>query len=81
MNALGQYIKQQIEQQDRHEQAIRIKFLSKLPENTFQAIYEECFGADEIDDCSGARYNGIYYSEWDIYFASHDRDSDAEVIF
>ncbi|HDL7751767.1 TPA: hypothetical protein PXP51_004211 [Yersinia enterocolitica] len=30
MNALGQYIKQQIEQQDRHEQALRIKFLSKL---------------------------------------------------
>ncbi|EKN4025332.1 hypothetical protein WN993_004502, partial [Yersinia enterocolitica] len=44
------------------------------------AIYEECFGADEIDECSGARYNGIYYSEWDIYFASHERDSDAEVL-
>lgn len=81
MSALGEFIKHQIEQHERHEQSLRIKFLSKLPENTFQAIYEECFGADEIDDCSGARYNGIYYSEWDIYFASHERDSDAEVIF
>ncbi|EMQ3399722.1 TPA: hypothetical protein ACPY5B_004631 [Yersinia enterocolitica] len=81
MNALGEFIKHQIEQHERREQDLRIKFLCKLPENTFQAIYEECFGADEIDDCSGARYNGIYYSEWDIYFASHDRDSDAEVIF
>ncbi|WP_309480251.1 hypothetical protein [Yersinia rochesterensis] len=51
MTALGQYIKHQIEQQERHEQSLRIKFLSKLPENTFRAIYEECFGADEIDDC------------------------------
>lgn len=81
MSALGAFIKQQIEQQERHEQALRIKFLSKLPENTFQAIYEECFGTDEDVDFSGARYNGIYYSEWDIYFASHERDSDAEVIF
>ncbi len=80
MSALGAFIKQQIEQHERHEQSLRIKFLSKLPENTFQAIYEECFGADEDVDCSGARYNGIYYSEWDIYFASHERDSDAEVL-
>ncbi|EOV4177734.1 hypothetical protein ACONW8_003594 [Yersinia enterocolitica] len=77
MTDLGHYL---TDQQDRHEQALRIKFLSQLPENTFQAIYEECFGADEIGDCSGARYNGIYYSEWDIYFASHERDSDAEVL-
>ncbi|EKN6195700.1 hypothetical protein OZ830_004297 [Yersinia enterocolitica] len=77
MSALGQYIKQQIKQHISYEQDLRIKFLCQLPENTFQAIYEECFG----DDCSGARYNGIYYSEWDIYFASHERDSDAEVIF
>ncbi|HEI6956676.1 TPA: hypothetical protein SK294_001919 [Yersinia enterocolitica] len=80
MSALGAFIKQQIEQQERHEQALRIKFLSQLPENTFQAIYEECFGADEDVDCSGARYNGIYYSDWDIYLASHERDSDAEVL-
>ncbi|WP_145590949.1 hypothetical protein [Yersinia rochesterensis] len=80
MTALGQYIKQQIEQHERHEQSLRIKFLSQLPENTFQAIYEECFGTDEDVDCSGARYNGIYYSDWDIYLASHDRDSDAEVL-
>ncbi|ELI8162707.1 hypothetical protein ACN0JD_004258 [Yersinia enterocolitica] len=80
MSALGAFIKQQIEQQERHEQSLRIKFLSKLPENTFQAIYEECFGTDEDVDCSGARYNGIYYSDWDIYLASHERDSDAEVL-
>ncbi|BET63269.1 hypothetical protein [Yersinia pseudotuberculosis] len=77
MNALGQYIKHQIEQQERQEQSLRIKFLSKLPENTFQAIYEE-FIHDEF--ACGVTYNGIYYSEWDIYFASHDRDSDAEVL-
>ncbi|CNJ79204.1 Uncharacterised protein [Yersinia intermedia] len=80
MSALGEFIKQQIEQQERHKQALRIKFLSKLPENTFQAIYEECFGTDEDVDCSGARYNGIYYSDWDIYLASHERDSYAEVL-
>lgn len=77
MNALGEFIKHQIEQQERHEQALRIKFLSKLPENTFQAIYDE-FIHDEFS--GGVTYNGIYYSEWDIYFASHERDSDAEVL-
>lgn len=77
MTALGQFIKHQIEQQERHEQALRIKFLSKLPENTFQAIYDE-FIHDDFS--GGVTYNGIYYSEWDIYFASHERDSDAEVL-
>ncbi|HDL7611636.1 TPA: hypothetical protein PXP01_001328 [Yersinia enterocolitica] len=77
MSALGEFIKHQIEQHERNEQALRIKFLSKLPENTFQAIYDE-FIHDEFS--GGVTYNGIYYSEWDIYFASHERDSDAEVL-
>ncbi|HDL6959148.1 TPA: hypothetical protein PXM37_002747 [Yersinia enterocolitica] len=74
MTALGQYIKQQIEQ---HESDKRFSTLRKLPENTFQAIYDQ-FIHDEF--AGGVTYNGVYYSEWEIYFASHDRDSDAEVL-
>lgn len=77
---LGEYIKTQVALAEKAESERRCKLLCKLPENTFQAIYAECFGADVIDDCAGARYNGTYYSEWEIYFASLDRDSDAEVL-
>lgn len=77
---LGEYIKSEIAKAEKADRDRRLNFLCKLPENTFQAIYDECFSGGEIDDCAGARYNGTYYKEWEIYFASHDRDSDAEVL-
>lgn len=51
-----------------------IKFLRKLPANTFAAIYTAC------DDGSwgGCQYNGVYYTEWEVYFASLDRDEGYE---
>lgn len=77
---LGELIKFQIATAEKAQSVRRHQFLCSLPENTFQAIYDECFSVSEIDDCCGARYNGVYYSEWEIYFASLDRDSDAEVL-
>lgn len=47
-----------------------VEFLSKLPMNTFAAIYDEC----DRRAFSGATYNGKYYSEWEIYVASQNRD-------
>lgn len=74
MSALGQYIKQQIEQHERHEQDLRIKFLCKLPANTFAAIYEDC----DAWAWSGCWFNGVYYSELEIYSASLTRDEGYE---
>lgn len=45
-------------------------FLCNLPINTFAAIYAE----SEKWSFSGCTYNGVYYSEWDIYIASQYRD-------
>lgn len=45
-------------------------YLSRLPSNTFAAIYAEC----ELHAFSGAVFNGVYYSEWEIYIASQYRD-------
>ena len=78
---LGEWIKDQVFPSEREASDRRFTLLCKLPANTFQAIYDECFHVSDIDECCGARYNGVYYSEWEIYFASHARDSDAEVLF
>lgn len=70
---LGHYIKHQILMQERHESDIRLNTLCKLPANTFAAIYAEC---DPV--WAGARYNGVYYSELEIYAASQKRDEGYE---
>lgn len=68
--ALGEYIKEMVERQEREN---NIKFLKALPDNTFYAILQE---NGEI--WAGARYNDKYYSEWEIYIAYLERDSDNE---
>ncbi len=75
---LGEYIKQAIRElereQERQQSDQRIKFLTNLPHNTFSAIYDEC-GHREW---AGCHYNGIYYSEAEIYYASLNRDEGYE---
>lgn len=51
-------------------------FLCNLPMNAFAAIYEEC----DRRAFSGCVYNGVYYSEWEIYIASQHRDEGYESI-
>lgn len=59
------------------EMSKNTKFLCSLPANTFEAIYTDC---DETEWSIGCRYNGKWYTEWEIYFASLDRDEGYEVL-
>ncbi|QCR63743.1 hypothetical protein FD644_10845 [Serratia fonticola] len=59
--------------QERYESDQRVNTLCNLPANTFAAIYAEC---DPV--WAGARYNGVYYSELEIYAASLMRDEGYE---
>ncbi|WNJ77777.1 hypothetical protein RJE46_14165 [Cedecea neteri] len=70
---LGEFIKQQIREQEMRDSDARYDFLCRLPKNTFAAIYYENF-----EVFSGARYNGVYYSEYEIYFASLAREEGYE---
>lgn len=70
---LGQYIKHQIRQKEQQESDHRVNTLCKLSQNTFAAIYEDC---DPV--WAGSRYNGVYYTEWEIYAASLKRDEGYE---
>lgn len=51
-------------------------FLCSLPVNTFRAIYDEC----DRRAFSGCVYNGVYYGEAEIYYASISRDEGYEII-
>lgn len=55
---------------------IQMDFLAQLPSNTFSAIYEEC----NRRAWSGCQFNGVYYGEWEIYYASLLRDEGYEVL-
>jgi hypothetical protein len=70
---LDQYIKHQIRMKEQQESDHRFNTLCKLPFNTFAAIYAEC---DPV--WAGSIYNGVYYSEYEIYAASLKRDEGYE---
>lgn len=72
---LGEWIKQQVLEKERLESDARYDLLKRLPANTFAAIY-----AENYEVFAGARYNGEYYSEWEIYSASLARDEGYEVL-
>ena len=65
---LGELIKFQIATAEKAQSNRRYQTLCKLPVNTFAAIYREC-----DDAWAGARYNGEYFSEMEIYAASLTR--------
>lgn len=73
---LGEWIKDQVREQERRKSDARYDLLCRLPANTFAAIY------DEWDDgyWCGRKYNGEYFSEWEIYSASLARDEGYEVL-
>lgn len=52
-----------------------VAFLKSLPANTFRAIYDEC---DPV--WAGATYNGVYFSEWEVYTTSLQRDEGYEIL-
>lgn len=54
----------------------RITHLKSLPENIFAGIYAEC----DRNGWAGCQYNSVYYSEWEIYFASLERVEGYEVL-
>ena len=70
---LGEWIKDQVFKSEREASDRRYTLLCKLPANTFKAIYDECHPV-----WAGAVYNGVYYSEGEIYFASLTRDEGYE---
>lgn len=71
---LGEWIKDQAFPSEREASDRRFTLLCKLPANTFKAIYDE-WGAC---GCCGALYNGVYFSDWEIYAASLTRDEGYE---
>jgi len=73
--SLGEYIKDQIRKVEWQESQAREDYLCKLSANTFAAIYW-----DNYEVMAGTHYNDVYYSEWEIYFASLRRDEGYEVL-
>jgi hypothetical protein len=63
---LGEWIKDQVFKSEREASDRRFTLLCKLPANTFKAIYGEW----EACEWNGALYNGVYFSDWEIYAAS-----------
>lgn len=64
---LGEYIKQAVT--DQH-----IAQLVAMPEWEFVIVMGEGF----FDTCAGTIRNGIYYSEYELLTAYHQRNPDAE---
>lgn len=65
--ALGEMIKQAVA--DQH-----IAQLVAMPEWEFVIVMGEGF----FDTCAGTTRNGIYYSEYELLVAYHQRNPDAE---
>lgn len=65
--ALGEMIKQAVT--DQH-----IALLVAMPEWEFVIVMGEGF----FDTCAGTTRNGIYYSEYELLAAYHQRNPDAE---
>lgn len=65
--ALGEMIKQAVT--DQH-----IALLVAMPEWEFVIVMGEGF----FDTCAGTTRNGIYYSEYELLVAYHQRNPDAE---
>ncbi len=72
---IGLWIKEQMRAREKEESEGRVKYLISLPANTFAAIYADC-----NDVWAGSTFNGTYYSEWEIYYASLERDEGYEVL-
>lgn len=72
---IGHWTKAQIKEQERIESEARMQFLCSIPAATFAAIYADC-----DDAWAGSTFNGTYYSEWEIYYASLARDEGYEVL-
>lgn len=71
---LGEWIKSQVFKSEREESDRKFTLLCKLPANTFSAIYADC-----DDGCwSGCLFNGVYFTDWEIYSASLMRDEGYE---
>lgn len=73
---IGHWIKEQMRAKEKEESDGRVKYLISLPINTFAAIYADCDGGA----WAGSTFNGTYYSELEIYYASLDRDEGYEVL-
>lgn len=74
-NPLGAFIRDCIAREERKASEQRIQFLKSLPANTFRAIYEDC-----MDVWAGTTYNGVYFSEWEVYTVSLERDEGYEIL-
>lgn len=72
---IGHWIKEQMCAKEKEESDGRVKYLISLPTNTFAAIYADC---DNV--WAGSTFNGTYYSELEIYYASLKRDEGYEVL-
>lgn len=70
--ALDEYIKQLVEQQECDN---RIAQLVAMPEWEFVIVMGE---GVFCDPCAGTTRNGIYYSEYELLTAYHQRNPDAE---
>ncbi|MBQ4777694.1 hypothetical protein [Pectobacterium versatile] len=71
---LGEFIKRAIREQEIIQSNARVNYLSRLPINTFSAIYDDC----DAGCWAGGIFNGVYYSELEIYVASLRRDEGYE---
>ena len=69
---LGEYIKQLVERQECDN---RIAQLVAMPEWEFVIVMGE---GVFCDPCAGTTRNGIYYSEYELLAAYHQRNPDAE---
>lgn len=76
---LGEWIKHQIEEQERREERERLdrqyKHLVTMPVNTFAAIYAEFY-----EFAGPVLFNDEWYCEWQIYYASLARDEGYEIL-
>lgn len=70
--ALGEMIKHAIEN---HETDLRIAMLVSMHEWEFIIVMGEGFYSDA---CSGTTRNGVYYSEYELLSAYHQRNPGAE---
>lgn len=62
-------------EQERKESDQRIQFLCQLPPEVFTTIYY-----DNFDVWAGTTWEGVYYSEYEIYTASLERNEGYEVL-
>lgn len=69
---LGEYIRQLVEKQECDN---RIAQLVAMPEWEFVIVMGE---GVFCDPCAGTTRNGIYYSEYELLVAYHQRNPDAE---